>query len=239
MSVLEDKRYDELDWISRAVEPIENNLNEALASIPDVMPLTFEDVCRCVERDGFRVATSSFLTLKIAPSVMENLDTQDIVTLSECFKWITGSGNCINFEAQTLLSPILLVKIKASFDQKELEKLLGKKGVNIAHNALLNYHFNENSSVAPLIEIGDILGRCNNVHKLRSIRNKSIAVAQRFKEVMENNEWNIRNMRLADKVGTWIANYLATGNLADFTNICKIKVMTHKGLPIYSMEEEV
>ena len=46
-------------------------------------------------------------------------------------------------------------------------------------------------------------------------------------------------MDLLLKAVNWACDYIKTGNLASLTNFNKLKVMTYKKDPIYSMEETV
>ena len=55
---------------------------------------------------------------------------------------------------------------------------------------------------------------------------------------MSKNEWNIRDIGLSNRIAKWIKLYLCDGNLAAYTNFCKLKVMTHDDDPIYSIDEE-
>ncbi len=55
--------------------------------------------------------------------------------------------------------------------------------------------------------------------------------------LFKTNEWKIKDTELANKVGFWIKDYIVDGNLAAYSNFCRLKVMTHKDQPIYSMEE--
>jgi hypothetical protein len=84
----------------------------------------------------------------------------------------------------------------------------------------------------------DLLGGCNEDIKNRSAKKKLIAIKLRLTQIFKTNEWRIRDMALSNKVGFWIAGYISTGNLACLTNLCKLKVMTHNNMPIYSVKEE-
>jgi hypothetical protein len=86
-------------------------------------------------------------------------------------------------------------------------------------------------------EIMEILGGCEGGLRTRSIRRKRAALHDRLVKLFKDNEWNIKDTTLANKVGFWICSYVKEGNLAAFSNFCRLKVMTHKGQPIYSMEE--
>ena len=84
-----------------------------------------------------------------------------------------------------------------------------------------------------------ILGGCGEAMKNKSGKKKVTAIKERLIKIFETNEWRIRDMALANKVGFWIKGYISGGNLADLTNLCKLKVMTHNNMPIYSVKEEV
>jgi hypothetical protein len=87
-------------------------------------------------------------------------------------------------------------------------------------------------------EILELIGGCEAHLKNRSSRKKMFAIFQRMRSIFQNNEWRIRDTELANKACTWIHSYITDGNLAAFTNFCKLKVMTHNNMPIYSVEEE-
>ena len=41
MGVFDDKKFEELDWISQATEPIDSELNEVLGAVPEEVVLDF------------------------------------------------------------------------------------------------------------------------------------------------------------------------------------------------------
>ena len=86
-------------------------------------------------------------------------------------------------------------------------------------------------------DIMELLGGCEEGLRSRSDRRKKSVIHKRVGEIFKDNLWNIRDTELATKVGSWIRCYIENGNLAAYSNFCRLKVMTHKGQPIYSMEE--
>ena len=82
----------------------------------------------------------------------------------------------------------------------------------------------------------EILGKCDEGLTSKSSRTKRRGLMVRLREIMSKNEWNLRDVELANQVGLWIIDYIQDGNVAAFRDLCRLKVMTHKGLPIYSME---
>jgi hypothetical protein len=71
----------------------------------------------------------------------------------------------------------------------------------------------------------------------KSIKRKSYALKTKWSEIIQNNAWNIKSYDLAIKASKWIVDYCENGNLAAWANLCKLKVMTYNGHPIYSLGE--
>ena len=49
MGVFDDKKFEELDWISQATEPMDSQLNDVLAALPDQVEITFDLFCKFLE----------------------------------------------------------------------------------------------------------------------------------------------------------------------------------------------
>jgi hypothetical protein len=94
-----------------------------------------------------------------------------------------------------------------------------------------------NMSVSRANEILELLGNSDAGLRSRSPRKKKESLYYRLKNLFETNEWNIKDTELANKIGVWIVSYILNGDLSALSNFCRLKVMTHKGQPIYSMEE--
>ena len=130
---------------------------------------------------------------------------------------------------------VCIVKTINTLSDEDLQPLMGRKGIEALG------HVRDYRSDAPLErlnEVLDILGNCQETMSNRSVRKKVIRIKERLSEIFKTNEWRIRDMGLANKVGFWIRGYIMNGNLADLTNFCKLKVMTHNNMPIYSVKEE-
>jgi hypothetical protein len=237
MGVFDDKRYEELDWISKAVEPIETPLQELLASLPGEFIIDFDLFLKMVGQ-------SSSLSLSLS-RVMHHLvnnsesahrvDYDDAQRLQECFAIELDEHTYVDFESGIITGEIRLVKVKDSFEEKELQAAMGSKGLANMNSDL----WHPNTTCGRLNEIVDMIGKCDAAFKTRSKRKKAHLIYRRMKTILTEGEWNIKSTELADKLCGWIGGYARSGNLACLTNFCKLKVMTHKGLPIYSMEEEV
>ena len=234
MGVFDDKKFEQLDWMTQMTETIDSSLNELLARLPERTEI---DSKTLLNQLG-----SSYLTLSISSVVREltknhiksNLSYDEQQTIDNCFKFETDGEIELNAETQSVSGKIYLVKVVPTLADEDLQGMMGAKGIeavgNLTRNCALNFD--------RLNEILDILGNCAEAMRCKSGKKKVRAIQDRLRKVFSTNEWRIRDMDLSNKVGYWIWNYVQDGNLADLTNLCKLKVMTHNNMPIYSVEEE-
>jgi hypothetical protein len=231
MGVFDDKRYEALDWVSKAVEPVECGLAKILEEFPEHIEFNYDmlakhmmnhnNVWRLYAREAIRQFIST------------TLHSRELALLENCIEFQGSSALQLDFEAGTMTGTLALVKTRSAFTEEELQSMIGKQGIEECYQ--LSYG---DYDIARLNEIADLLGATDALSS-RSYRKKVSSVTGRLTEIMQKNEWNIRNVELSDKVGRWIYRYVIYGDLSALTNICKLKVMTHKNLPIYSMAEEV
>jgi hypothetical protein len=160
---------------------------------------------------------------------------EDERALEKCFKLSATPELIVDFNKKTVSGVISLIKVVHTFEDTELQKSLGSKGLEHLRNA----RYNEGASLSRMNEIMELLGGCEKDLRNRSHRKKMGRIQRRVSEILSTNEWRIRDSVLADKVSIWIASYISNGNLAALTNFCKLKVMTHSNMPIYSVKEEV
>ena len=234
MGVFDDKKFEELDWISQATEPIDSELNEYLEKLPDELTLDF-DTYKKMLGSVYNLDLSIDSVIYYLLEEPANISYAHRDELKKCFKFVaTGGPLLLNFETKTIDGgEIKLVKIATTLDEKTLENILGCEGID----AVQHMGWVEPAALSRMNEIMDLLGNCNAGLRTRSFRRKKGELMVRLKALFKANEWNIRDTELANKVGKWIATYIKDGNLASLSNFCRIKVMTHKGQPIYSMEE--
>lgn len=236
MSVFQDKKFEELDWISQATEPIDSQLNEVLGLIPEEITIDFKTYCAML-KDGFWIDlnTRSAIDYCVKTYCKHITVTYDNLSyLRNQFKFEGGSEIIIDFEKEVIHGELKLIKLSNTMDEKVLASLLGKEGIyrvsamNIPPSGLTRAN-----------DIMELLGKCEVGLKSRSERKKRQMIKERLIKLFKDNEWMIKDTELANKVGIWIYQYVAEGNLAAYSNFCRLKVMTHKGQPIYSMQETV
>jgi hypothetical protein len=235
MGIFDDKKFEQLDWMTQITEVIESDLNTILAKLPDVIDVNADFLVKNMS-SGTILYTNDIIRPIIRNLTEKDLSWDEENMLSRCFKFTTSPNAEYNFEANTLEGSITLTKVEATFSDEELQKMMGRKGIT----AVCNVDFGD-ANEWPLVrlnEILDILGDSEQYKRNRSYRKKMWQIENRLKEIFAGNEWRIRDMNLADQIGRWIVSYIEDGNLSALTNLCKLKVMTHSSMPIYSMVEE-
>jgi len=237
MSIFDDKKLENLDWMTKITETIESELNVALSKLPDEIVIDKETINHYLMNSYYRkISVSDILRPIIGVTIKSDLTQDDYSKLSECFKFEIVENSIFNATTQEFNGEARLIKTIATFDDESLQKTMGMKGIFSLRDTL--YWRNDSGMVGRINEVLDSLGGCEEHRKGRSARKKIYAVQRRLRAIFTGNEWRIRDAELANKVGFWISSYIKDGNLAAFTNFCKLKVMTHNNMPIYSMEEE-
>lgn len=235
MGVFDDKKFEQLDWMSQITETIDSEVNGLLARLPERLELNYDSITSFMESSyrGLSLTPGSVvrLLLRSVPD-KPSLSWEDQRLVESCFELECSDELEIDFENKKLTGYVHLVKMVQTIADEDLQNAMGSKGIQ----QLSRINWNE-APTSRIHDIMELLGGLENDIKGRSYRRKFDATRRRLIKIFKDNEWRIRDMALADKVGFWIASYISTGNLAAYSNFCKLKVMTHQNMPIYSIEE--
>lgn len=230
MGVFEDKKFEGLDWISQATEPIDSECNNILTNLPDEVKIDFSTYIAILQH-GYN---GDINVLKCLKHLNPEITSVQMPLLHECFTldMCNETNLIIDFNNKTISGDIFLRKISQTIDEDVLKRSLGIDGLN-----QVLWHVGASDDLkARMNEVLEILGKCEDGLRTRSMHKKKNALVKRLSQVFKTNEWNIRDTELANKVGAWVKDYINDGNLAAIRDLCRLKVMTHKGQPIYSME---
>lgn len=226
-----DKKYQEMDWISKAVSPWEFDLLPILASIPETIEITPAMIAKSMELHG----DLSLETLVADEARKLGFELRDFP--SHIYPWFSlfqldlPDDTVIDFSTMTINNPIFLRKIKPTFDENDCLKCAS----GLIREAL-GWNFNVSAtSVGRAGEILDLLSV--DMSKCRGARSRERELKTAIWNVIDEDKWRIRNMKLVAKLANWISAYVERGELAGMANFAKLKVMTHAGQPIYSMQE--
>jgi hypothetical protein len=239
MGVFDDKKFEQLDWMTQITETIDSELNGLLARLPDQVNFTMDSLLTMCDSSNYGLSISvsnvvrSFIKLDCEKHNLKGPSWEDEQQLIKCYKFEVSEDLEVDFTQRKLTGSLVLFKIVQTLEDETLQGMLGSKGIGE-----LRYADHSPSVLSRMNEMLDLIGGCDDALKNRSCRRKVNVISHRLNEIFKNNEWRIRDMELSNKVGRWIKEYINTGNLAALTNLCKLKVMTHNNMPIYSIEEE-
>ncbi len=232
MGVFDDKRYDQLDWVSQAVQPIETPLSALLEKLPESTRIDFELITGADSQGNLNRDS-------LVESMLRRFNRGHEFTWKErdlmfnCFELDMRSEELIlNLEDQTLTGELFLIKTKFTLDEDQIKKVMGEYGRD-----QLNRMNAYNMNVQRAHEMLDLLEKSEAAMASRSNKVKKQAMMNRIQQIFQDNEWRIKNTDLANNVSLWIKSYIETGDLAALSNITRLKVMTYKDGPIYSIEE--
>lgn len=238
MGVFDDKKLEQLDWMTQITETIDSDLNGLLARLPDRLVLTQEYIvktCSSSYNSSLSIGSVVRETLKDITSGFSGLSYDEEQVLAKCFKFQTEGEIEIDLEKGSMVGQITAVKTTQTLSDEELQVFMGSKGIEAIRHLKMS---DDEVPLERLNEILDVLGGGEAHMKNRSTKKKIAAISTRLKAIFTSNEWRIRDMGLANKVGFWIKGYIQDGNLPCLINLCKVKAMTHNNMPIYSIVEE-
>lgn len=244
MGIFNDKSYDDLDWLSKATEPIDSHIDDIIAFLPDSKEIDFDFFLMLSSRSEYfayseiRINIIVDFLLKASTNTNVYQSFYDLAhdqkrEIMKCFAFETEGNPLLDFEKKTIHGgTIIFKKISNVLSEKQQNKILGSKGIYSVKT--INLRNFDTKRAKEIIELIDISGVVKNVRSANSVQKMLVT---KLSDLFIKNEWKIKNTELADKVGLWITSYIVDGNLSAYTNFCKLKVMTHKNDPIYSMEE--
>ena len=238
MGVFSDQKFEKLDWMTQMTETIDSEINGLIATLPDRIEFNVDSILAATDSNyGMYLSVSNTLDTLITgvcdQSSRLRPTWEEQRQIERCFKFEISENFELNFKTKKMAGSLALVKIVQTLEDDELQKMLGSKGIDLLQRG----NWNE-GCIPRMNEMLDVIGGCEAAMKNRSCRKKIDAMCARLRDIFRTNEWRIRDMELSNKVGRWIKDYIVNGNLAALTNLCKLKVMTHNNMPIYSIEEE-
>jgi len=229
-----DQKFDNLDWISKAIAPWESKLATIIAALPDRIPITTQFVVNCLNQNHHDLSIQ-YVISKESRLLKEHTD--DIISvgndfLQKFFKWELPPDAYLK-PSSLEMSEINLIKIKPSMDDIDHKNLaisiISRKGLwgGVSTNQLPRAK-----------EIAELLGlNATNCKSLKG-RNIGYTINHKISAIITEDEWRIRSIDLVEKMIDWAGDYINTGNISSLANFAKLKIMTHSGQPIYSIQEE-
>ena len=228
MGFFDDDVYENLDWLSQATTPLVFSGNKILSELPKSVDVSKQAILSSLDR-WRRLEIDPFIKTMIGGADTLDRWVYDLIRESYIFK---GEGDMIVNPAKDIFPSIQVVKIKQSFSEKEIIACVKDKLAYIA----VGEDIGRINEILDLIDYKPENG-ATNIRTSRSIKKKKIGICQTMNKIYANNQWQIRDADLMVSFIDWLEQYMLHGNLAALTNIIKLKIMTHKKQPIYSIKE--
>jgi hypothetical protein len=229
-----DKEYEDMEWLSKAIEPYVFYVNELLAKLPDQYDLTIDDLLN--QSGDYYNSVSKIATIETILKDLginkNTLDSSNRDGLLSCFTLEVDPDTTINLIEKTINGTVRLVKTKVAIDDEEIRDIFSHKFQSIL------WDNTRNETIGRLNELMDLLG-VHSARKSRSTNKKLTAICEFMGQILKDDVWKIRNEQLVINLAKWMADFLSTGNLASLANITRLKCMTYNQHPLYSMQETV
>jgi hypothetical protein len=234
MDLYGKQQYEDLDFVTQATEPIQDEIIGIFNSLPESIELNFQNIKEMFSKDSYswRLTVSNPIQRVIGLHLSESVDYETKKDIYGLYKFSISDGAEVDFSSWELTGTLVVTKTCEYVPESLLKIRLAR-----ASSAFNTHSVAGELDISRANEIMDLLGGCQKGLSTRSPRVKYETIRLRFNEIFENDEWKVRDELLARKVCKWAKEYIYTGNMAAMTNFCALKVMTHGGLPIYKMSE--
>jgi hypothetical protein len=248
MDTFKDEVYENMDDISKIVEPFEYNINNELAQFPDEIEVDkimlesiitstpyFTDV---MSEDVAIFVRRKASTLGLSQLVKEIQNNWDFVR--SMFHFVVEPDEeegKIYFNGTTgevTGGKIFIRKIKIAVDDNDIEKTIaGLVGT------VFNANFKEAKDVnkSRFNEIAEMFG-AKDARKQRAWSKKTNLLLAHYKGMVIDKKLVIKDVELFKRFLNWNVLYIKNGSLPAMANIARLKIMMRNGLPIYSIKEE-
>lgn len=242
MDAFKDEVYENMDDISKLIEPFEIRLNNELAKFPDEIEITPRDLSKNV---GNYYSESGCLSLNdIVRDHSYSLGLLDIY--SECsnsdfiiklfvfeHELEEGSSNIsFDFVNQKIIGGKIFLRKKAvALEDNDIELKMNK----IISNMI--YKFPKTVDKGRFNAVAEVFG-AKEARKATKSSDKIRNLIIHYRQMLTNKQLPIKDFNLFERFIDWNVKYIKDGSLPAFANLTRLKIMLRSGLPIYSMKEE-
>lgn len=234
---------DDESWLELAIEPFRFYLNDMIPLLPERIELNFDDILYYYQDSTDDRWMDLNIVTVLSPFFNKNIDRKmsrkEQLILAKLFTIDIKDGTEINFVNKTINNPIVISRIANEIPEDEIKNIINELCVNEIH--ITEYRSGSqkrNESLSRMNEILDLIGTEKaSDRSTRSVKRKANALRHRISAIVANDEWRIRDYKIIEAFCENVQNYINYGTLHSLMNITRLKCMTHKGAPIYSMEE--
>lgn len=245
MSIFEDKHYEEMDWLSQAVEPVNSNLQNILNEMPDIITIDYNILSSYIKSNNSTYVQISKKNL--IQHAMHSLNNSlynklcglswDIMdAISRSYNMESANNFTLNIEEKTLSNNIVITKIENQLSDDLIKRNWGQSAISNTGYSINNWDYKRANEIFRILE-GSKTCSLEKALKTKSSYKKKRFLVNRLREIFKDDSWYIKNEELCNKLCKWITYYINTGNTGAMANIYKLKVMTYNKVGIYSIQE--
>jgi len=233
-------------WLELAIEPFRFPLNEDIAQLPERTEFNYDFMLKEMSTNYdhiyYRnsVDISEFVADLFKKTHKRELTTSELVIVTGQFALEIEDGTILDLDAGELSSPIVLIKKQERLKEEEVIAEVTKVAMEIFRNIrrCKSGSHSHGHMVSRMNEIMDLIG-VSEERKSRSLWRKDNSIRVGMRKILIEDKWKIRDSNLIMDICTWVVDYINNGNAHSLMNFTRLKCMTHKGNPIYSLEEMV
>lgn len=237
MDLFGDQQYEELDWLTKAIEPISDEFNAKLAAIPQTVTVDYNTIAHCMSSVWTQSASLVYILAKTF-----DISTEEAKVIQDYFEVDVTENTKISLKEKAMIGSITLIKKSDSLSEKDLKKRMSEvvrnKLIEKSAQLTINFRLNKKDIVNRMNEVLDVLDSKDGL-RARSAQSKIYCLRQSLETAIAEDKFKIRDVQLAEKIVAYGYDYIINGDLSKLTNLCRIKVMMHSGKPIYKFEETV
>ena len=218
-----DDKYEGMDFLTQAVRPLLWEPHEKFIQIPDEIE---------IEMDFLKNIKHLSINLR---DILKKVSHDYFGTsndLNEVHRWFSievEKDTYIDLEKQEIVGSIKLVKKQSEIPEQDILD-------HLADKAFQDYRGKVKGQAKRAREIMELLG---TTPENSNGRNSYRILQKQVRNIIKENKLKIYNGDLILKMSGWIEKYTLDEDLQALANFSKLKVMTHKNEPIYSMKEIV
>jgi hypothetical protein len=219
-SFFKDEKFQDMDFLTQAVRPFLWEPYDSYIQLPEEIGVPYE---------MFKSKTYGLRLSSILTSVSEEFfgKREALYPVIEWFDVKVEDGTYIDLNERKIVGKVTLIKTKDPSEEEVIQQLVS------AVNWLNHSKPKVNGLASRSKEILELLGQ-----PIES-RNTFYTLQKTVRAALLENKLKIFNGDLMTKMSKWIYDYVVDGDIQALANFSKLKVMTHKGEPIYSMKEIV
>ncbi len=239
MSIFGDKSYDDLDDISKLIEPLKSSLQDIFVELPEKVEIDVSWFAKNYPAHIGNIYRDSIISDFI--SKYTELDGNEMNILYNMYKFTAEFTDKEN--------PQIVMNTEKG-TQEGGELWIGKKDFTIEEEVLVSYyqefiynHFrnylsiNKDVSKQRFNEVAEIFD-IDEILRSKGLKDKQHALCKHLKSNIQNCSLNIKDVDLIKRLCWWITAYITGDSQSAYRNMVLLKIQTHDGDAIYSIKEE-